>query len=167
MKNFTDISPLEDGKTFEENALIKAKFAQKVSNNSLPIISDDSGLCIKNLGNNPGIFSSRWALNNDYNFAFDKIYSKFNKLYINPNGQVARFVCVLIFIKNNKISKYKGDLEGTLSFPPKGKNGFGYDPIFRPKNESRTLAQLSPNFKNSFSHRKKAIDKLWKDNFIL
>ena len=73
LKNFTSIVPEENGKSFEENALIKSRFASKLINYSMPSLADDSGLCIKNLNNQPGIFSARWAEDNNYEKAYNRI----------------------------------------------------------------------------------------------
>ena len=83
------------------------------------------------------------------------------------NGQYAKFVCVLVLIDKKKNEfVFEGTLKGKIIFPPKGKNGFGYDPIFVPLNFKKTLAQSSSSFKNSISHRKKALDKLLKHNLF-
>ena len=126
-----------------------------------PTIADDSGICIDNLNGAPGIFSARWAYENNYNFAFEKIKQNLNEKGLNLNGQHAKFVCVLALIDKKKNEfVFEGILKGKIVFPPRGKNGFGYDPIFIPLNFKKTLAQFSPSFKNSLSHRKKALDKL-------
>ncbi len=93
--------------------------------------------------------------------SFDKIKKHLNEKGLNINGQCAKFVCVLALIDQKKNEFFfKGTLKGKIVFPPKGKNGFGYDPIFVPSNFKKTLAQLSPALKNSLSHRKKALVKL-------
>jgi XTP/dITP diphosphohydrolase len=161
LKNFTSIVPKENGKSFEENALIKSRFASKVVNHSMPSLADDSGLCIKNLNNQPGIYSRRWSEDNDYVKAYNKIKNSLEKKNITMNNQVAKFVCVLAFIDiDKKEHLYKGTLEGRIVFPPRGSFGFGYDPIFIPKGYNKTLAELKPSIKNSISHRRKAIKKL-------
>ena len=177
LKSFTKNEPIENGKSFEDNALIKARYASKLTSFSYPTIADDSGLCIDNLNGAPGIFSARWAYKNDYNCAFDKIKNHLNKKGLNMNEQLAKFVCVLALIDKKKNEFiFKGILQGKIVFPPRGKNGFGYDPIFAPLNFNKTLAQASSSLKNSLSHRKKALVKLLKhdlfkdyfsqDNFI-
>ena len=90
-----------------------------------------------------------------------------NERGLNLNGQHAKFVCVLALIdkKNNEFF-FKGTLKGKIVFPPRGKNGFGYDPIFVPLNSYKTLAQASSSFKNLISHRKKALAKLLKHNLF-
>lgn len=163
IKEFTNIKPEENGSTFHENALIKSRFASKSTNYSKPTIADDSGICIENLDNKPGIFSSRWALKNNYSIAFNKIKTKLNAKGLKMNGQNAKLICVLALIeKNKKENLYKGILEGKLIFPPRGISGFGYDPIFIPNEHNRSLAEMGPDLKNKLSHRKKAIGKLIK-----
>ena len=128
---------------------------------SYPTIADDSGICIDSLDDAPGIFSARWAYKNNYAFAFDKIKSLLNARGLSINGQLAKFVCVLALIDQNKKEFiFKGTLRGKTVFPPRGNNGFGYDPIFVPLNYNKTLAQASSSLKNSLSHRKKALVKL-------
>ena len=132
-----------------------------------PTIADDSGICIDSLDGAPGIFSARWAYKNDYGLAFDKIKKHLYEKGLNINGQLAKFVCVLALIDQNKNEFiFEGTLRGKIVFPPRGKNGFGYDPIFVPLNFSKTLAQYSSYFKNSLSHRKEALDKLLKHNLF-
>ncbi len=161
LKNFTKNEPIENGKSFKDNALIKARFASELTSHCYPTVADDSGICIDNLDGAPGIFSARWAYKKNYNFAFDKIKKNLNEKGLNINGQSARLVCVLALIDQKKNEFFfKGTLKGKITFPPKGKNGFGYDPIFIPLNFNKTLAQFSPSLKNSLSHRKKALNKL-------
>ena len=167
MKKFTKNEPIENGRSFQDNALIKARFASELTSHRYPTIADDSGLCIDNLDDAPGIFSSRWANKNNYNFAFEKIKKRLNEKGLNINDQYARFVCVLALIDQKKNEfVFKGTLKGKIVFPPKGKNGFGYDPIFAPLNFNKTLAQNSSSFKNSISHRKKALIKLFKHSLF-
>ena len=130
-------------------------------------------MLIDYLNKAPGIFSSRWAPNNNYNNAFNKIKNLLKDKGLNINGQSAKFVCVIALIdKNKKEFIFKSSLNGTLAYPPRGKNGFGYDPIFIPLMYEKTLAEMGPEKKNSLSHRKKALDQLiksiiFKKTFIL
>ena len=161
MKKFTKNEPIENGRSFQDNALIKARFASKLTSQRYPIIADDSGICIDNLDGAPGIFSARWANKNNYNFAFEKIKKRLNEKGLNINDQYARFVCVLALIDQKKNEfVFKGTLKGKIVFPPKGKNGFGYDPIFAPLNFNKTLAESCSSFKNSISHRKKSFSQI-------
>ena len=162
LKNFTSIAPKENGKSFKENALIKARYASKVINYSMPSIADDSGICIKKLDDQPGIYSARWAKENNYIYAFNKIKNHLKKKNIIMNQEIAKFVCVLALIDINKKEYiYEGTLDGKLTFPPRGKFGFGYDSIFIPNGYNKTLAELSSNVKDKISHRGKAIQKLF------
>ena len=162
LNSFTKIEPIENGKSFKDNALIKARFASELTSHFYPTIADDSGICIDNLDDAPGIFSARWAYKNNYNFAFNKIKKHLNEKGLNINGQNAKFICVLALIDQKKNEFiFKGTLKGKIIFPPRGKNGFGYDSIFVPLNFNKTLAQFSFSFKNSLSHRKKALVKLF------
>ena len=161
LKNYTSKVPIENGNSFEENALIKARFASKLLKKKIYTISDDSGLCIKNLKNEPGIKSARWAKDNNYKYAFKKIKEKLEREKKDLNKQKASFVCViaLIDIKKNEFL-YKGELEGRLIFPPKGTFGFGYDPIFIPNGYNKTFGEMEPKLKISIDHRFKAFNLL-------
>ena len=130
-------SPKENGKTFKENSLIKSKYFSKKTN--LRCIADDSGLEIDILNKKPGIYSARWGgRNSDFNKAIKKVYQELNKKNKNwKNKKIkARFICALsISNLNKKIACVEGKVEGYISKKPKGKNGFGYDPIFIPNNK--------------------------------
>ena len=151
-------SPKENGKTFKENALIKAKF---FSNKAKMIcLADDSGLEIDVLDKNPGIFSSRWAgAKGNFNIAIKKVFRELNKKDKNwKNKKIkARFICVLsIYWPNGKNISRTGKIEGSISSKKKGKNGFGYDPIFIPIKRKMTFAQMLPRNKFKIDHRSKA-----------
>ena len=161
-KDFKLKSPKETGKSFLKNSLIKAKFFSKKTN--LICLADDSGLEIDILNGKPGIFSARWggAKNN-----FDKAISKvFRELYKkDKNWKLkkvkARFICALtIYWPNGKIVKSEGKIEGFISEKKKGKNGFGYDPIFMPLKNKLTFGQMSPSRKYKIDHRFKAFKKI-------
>ena len=161
-KDFKLKSPKETGKSFLKNSLIKAKFFSKKTN--LICLADDSGLEIDILNGKPGIFSARWggAKNN-----FDKAISKvFRELYKkDKNWKLkkvkARFICALtIYWPNGKIVKSEGKIEGFISEKKKGKNGFGYDPIFIPLKNKLTFGQMSPSRKYKIDHRFKAFKKI-------
>ena len=151
-------SPVEDGKTFEENSEIKANFFCKKSN--LITLSDDSGLEVDCLNGDPGIFSSRWAdeLGGFHN-AMLKILEKVKNI---DKGTNAQFVSSLTikWPDGNKITE-TGVIKGNLT-DIKGKNGFGYDPIFIPKGYSKTFAEMNYNEKLKIDHRKIAYKKLLK-----
>ena len=164
LNSFTKISPKENGKTFKENATIKAIFASNKTGWRYDCLSDDSGLCIEELNQAPGIYSSRWAKNN-YGQAFMRIERKFKRIGKSMVGKRAKLVCCLVFLKKDKEKFfYEAFLEGRLVYPPRGNNGFGYDPIFIPDGEKKTLAELGKAIKNKISHRKKALDKFIEEN---
>ena len=167
LKNFTQIEPIENGNSFKENALIKARFASRLISHSSATLADDSGICIDSLNDQPGILSARWAYKNNYHSAFQKIKKSLEKKELPVNGQCAKFICVLALIDKKKNEYiFQGSLEGKLTLPPKGANGFGYDPIFIPINQKKTLGQMTSKLKNSFSHRKKALDALLKHSLF-
>ena len=152
--------PEENGKTFEENALIKSKFVSQKTR--LPCISDDSGICFSDLNNEPGIYSARWA-GKEKNFAIAmlKINESIKKIK-NPNFD-CHFICSLsICWPDGYDITVSGRVDGKFSWPPKGDRGFGYDPIFKPLGYKKTFAEMEPKFKHSISHRSIAFDKLIK-----
>jgi len=157
-------SPKENGKTFKENSLIKSRYFSKKTN--LMCISDDSGLEIDILEKRPGIYSARWAgKNSNFKKAINKVYRELRKKDRNwkKNKIKARFICALsISFKNKKIAVSIGKVEGFISEKPKGNNGFGYDPIFIPKNNKRTFGQMNVLEKSKMDHRFFAFKKLKK-----
>ena len=157
-------SPKENGKTFKENSLIKAKF---FSNKTKMIcLADDSGLEIDILDKKPGIFSSRWAgPNGNFNTAIKKVFKELSNKDKNwKNKKIkARFICSLsIYWPNGKNISRNGKVEGFISSKKKGKNGFGYDPIFIPIKRKMTFAQMSPINKFIIDHRSRAFKKIKK-----
>ena len=157
-------SPVENGKTFEENSFIKSKYFSKKT--GLICLSDDSGLEIDILDKRPGIYSARWGgKNSDFRKAIKKVYRELNKKNKNwKNKKIkARFVCALtISFKDKKIAQSIGKVEGFISDKPMGKNGFGYDPIFIPKNKKKTFGQMKPSEKYKMDHRFFAFKKIKK-----
>ena len=157
-------SPRENGKTFKENSLIKSKHFSKKS--GLICLADDSGLEIDILDKNPGIYSARWAgKHGDFNKAIKKVYRELNKKNKNwKNTKIkARFICALsISYLNKKIACIEGKVEGQISDVPKGKKGFGYDPIFIPLNKTKTFGQMKPKQKYKIDHRYQAFKKIRK-----
>ena len=157
-------SPVENGKTFKENSLIKSKYFSKKT--GLICLSDDSGLEIDILDKRPGIYSARWGgKNSDFRKAIKKVYRELNKKNKNwKNKKIkARFVCALtISFKDKKIAQSIGKVEGFISDKPMGKNGFGYDPIFIPKNKKKTFGQMKPSEKYKMDHRFFAYKKIKK-----
>ena len=157
-------SPRENGKTFNENSLIKSKYYSKKTN--LICLADDSGLEIDVLGKKPGIFSARWGgKNSDFNKAIKKVYReliKNNKDWKNKKIK-ARFICALsISHLNKKIACVIGKVEGRIAHEPRGKNGFGYDPIFIPNKKKITFGEMKPSQKYKIDHRFKAFQKIRK-----
>ena len=150
--------PIENGKTFLENSEIKADFFCKKTN--LVTLSDDSGLEIESLNGAPGIFSARWAKEfGSFDNAMNEIIKKVNKA---NNGTDARFICSLTMQWPNgkKISEL-GTINGKIS-QKKGKNGFGYDPIFIPAGYSKTFGEMNYKEKILIDHRYIAYKKLEK-----
>ncbi len=146
----------ETGKTFEENAIIKVKNVPK----GVIGLSDDSGLCIKSLNHEPGIYSARFAQKNGgWLKAMKKLYFAAQK----KDCFAATFHCTLALkSKSSEISIFKGEVDGRITWPPKGKNGFGYDPFFIPSNSNETFGQM-PHIKKIFlDHRFKAFKKMSK-----
>ena len=151
-------SPKETGKTFNANSRLKVKFFSKYVN--YPVISDDSGLCIKALNNKPGIYSARMAKKHG---SFSKAM-KFilNKMKTKKNRS-AFFVCSLSYYdENGKITSVEGKLKGNISMKIRGTNGFGYDPIFIPLKKRITFGQMLKSKKIKMDHRFIAFRKLKK-----
>tara|TARA_B110000305_G_scaffold194488_1_gene218559 strand:- start:16 stop:618 length:603 start_codon:yes stop_codon:yes gene_type:complete len=157
-------SPIENGKTFEENSLIKARYFSKKS--KMICLSDDSGLEVDILGGNPGIYSARWGgKKGNFNKAIRRVFKELDKK--NPNWKSkkvkARFICALtIYGSNQKIITSVGKVEGLISPFAKGKNGFGYDPIFVPEGKKITFGEMKPLQKYKIDHRYKAFKKIKK-----
>ena len=151
-------SPKETGKSFISNAKLKVKFFSKFVN--YPVISDDSGLCIKALKNYPGIYSARLAKKQGSFFKAMKLILKKMK---NIKNRKAFFVCCLSY-KNyqGKIISVQGNLKGEISTKILGKKGFGYDPIFIPEGKKITFGQMSKAKKIKIDHRFLAFKKLSK-----
>ena len=157
-------SPVENGKTFKENSLIKSKYFSKKT--GLLCLADDSGLEIDLLEKKPGIYSARWGgKHGDFNKAIKKVYRELNKKKKNWKQRKikARFICALsISYLNNKIACVQSKIEGYISNEPKGENGFGYDPIFIPRGKKKTFGELKPARKYKIDHRYLAFKKLRK-----
>ena len=157
-------SPREDGLTFEENSLIKSKYFSKKS--KLICLADDSGLEIDILNKDPGIYSARWGgKNGDFKKAIKKVYRELSKKDKNWQKKKikARFVCALsICFLDKKIISVLGKVEGFISNEPRGKNGFGYDPIFIPKNKKKTFGEMPLLQKYKIDHRSVAFKKIKK-----
>tara|TARA_B100001123_G_scaffold389065_1_gene465506 strand:+ start:1381 stop:1977 length:597 start_codon:yes stop_codon:yes gene_type:complete len=155
--------PDETGKSFEENSLIKASYFSKKTN--LICLSDDSGLEIDLLNGKPGIFSSRWnGKEKNFDVGINKIYKEMNLIKKDwEKHSSARFICCLtLFWPGGKNYSAKGIINGKISKVKKGKNGFGYDPIFIPSGYSKTFSEMEPSLKMSIDHRYKAYLKIKK-----
>jgi non-canonical purine NTP pyrophosphatase, rdgB/HAM1 family len=163
-KDFKLKSPKESGKSFLKNSLIKAKYYSKKSGKIC--IADDSGLEIDILNKAPGIFSARWGgQKGNFNIAIKKVFRELNKKDKKWKEKkiVARFICALtIFGFKRKPIHSLGIIEGMISKSKKGKNGFGYDPIFIPKGRKQTFGQMKPSAKYKIDHRFKAFKKIKK-----
>ena len=157
-------SPIEDGQTFIENSIIKSKHFSKKT--KMLCLADDSGLEIDLLDKNPGIYSARWGgKKGDFKKAIKRVYRELSKKDKNWEKKKirARFVCALsICFLDKKIASVLGKIEGHISTKPKGKNGFGYDPIFIPKNKTKTFSQMSSLQKYKIDHRFVAFQKIKK-----
>ena len=157
-------SPAENGKTFSQNSIIKSKFFSKKTN--LICLADDSGLEIDILNRRPGIYSARWGgKNSDFKKAIKRVYrelDKKDKSWRNKKIK-ARLICAIsLSFLNKKIACEIGKIEGNISSQPKGKRGFGYDPIFIPFRKKKTFGQMNPKEKFKLDHRSKAFKKIRK-----
>ena len=157
-------SPKENGKTFRENSLIKSKYFSNKTN--LICLADDSGLEIDILNKKPGIYSARWGgKKSNFKKAIKRVYRELNKKDKDWKKKKikARFICALsICYLNKKIACVVGKVEGSISKLPKGKNGFGYDPIFIPTNFKKTFSEMKLSQKYKLDHRYKAFKKIKK-----
>ena len=163
-KDFKIRSPKENGKTFLQNSLIKAKYFLKKSKKIC--LADDSGLSIDKLNGAPGIFSARWGgRSNDFNLAIKKVFRELDKKDKNwrlKKGQ-AKFICALtIYWPSGKKKQSIGKINGYISPQKKGKNGFGYDPIFIKSNSKLTFGEIRPQKKYKIDHRFQAFKKIKK-----
>ena len=156
--------PKETGKSFLSNSKLKANYFYKLS--KITSISDDSGLCISCLNNRPGIYSARWAKKyGGFKKAMKKIIKMVDKKNKNKKfrNTKAKFICSLtIRSSNNKDLNSLGEIHGNISSKIKGKNGFGYDPIFIPKNYKITFGQMKKKKKILMDHRFIAYKKIKK-----
>lgn len=153
--------PDETGATFAENAILKAVSVSKSRDlrNRL-VIADDSGLEVDALGGEPGIYSARYAGEHASDAAnIDRLLRELK----DATNRSACFRCVIALVRAGKvIGTFEGFVEGEIVEPPRGKNGFGYDPVFQPTGLDKTFAEMPPALKNRISHRAKAIAALRK-----
>jgi XTP/dITP diphosphohydrolase len=146
--------PEETGRTFAENALLKARTAAAAS--GLVALADDSGLCVTALAGAPGIHSARWAgPGKDFASAMARVERE-----LGTKDRSAKFVCALaLAAPSGETEIFEGDVRGQLVFPPSGKNGFGYDPIFVADGMDRSFGEIDPAQKHAISHRARAFEK--------
>lgn len=150
--NYTE-EIVEDGTTFEENALIKARTICKYSGKTA--ISDDSGLSVELLDGRPGVYSARYSKEQTDEKNIEKVL-----LELNGQKSKAKFVSVIALVKPNGTElTFRGECHGEIIFEKRGTNGFGYDPIFYVPSLDKTFAELSAEQKNSISHRKQSLEK--------
>ncbi len=165
--------PAETGTTFVENALMKARAAAQAS--QIASLADDSGLCVDALSGAPGVYTADWAEadvfeggpRRDWYMAMGKVEGKLAEL--GPETpRTAHFACVLaIAWPDGETAIYEGRAPGTLTWPPRGRLGFGYDPVFVPVGYDITFAELDPAEKQEISHRADAFAKLVEDQFCV
>ncbi len=153
-----DIDVVEDGATFEENAIKKAMEIMQAT--GLATIADDSGLCVDALGGRPGIYTARFAgegATDDENI--EKLIAELEG--VEDEKRTARFVCVIaLAVPGEDVKTYRGECEGRILTRKQGENGFGYDPIFFVPEYKKAMAELPSEVKNSISHRFNALKKL-------
>jgi XTP/dITP diphosphohydrolase len=151
--------PEETGTTFIANAELKAMQAADLS--GLPALADDSGLCVEALGGDPGIFSARWAgPNKDFGLAMQRIWQEVAAK--GPDaGHDAHFVCALcVAWPDGHTESFEGRVDGVITWPPRGFQGFGYDPFFIPYGHEMTFGEMDPAAKHAMSHRAVAFAQL-------
>ena len=145
---------VEDGETFEENALIKARTLHKITGK--PVVADDSGLCVNCLGGRPGVYTARYGGEDlDYPSKMKMLIEEVNNQ--GTNDRSAYYACTIVYIdKNSKEYVFYGRCDGEIADAPRGNGGFGYDPIFIAK-DGKTMAELTDEEKDEISHRGKAL----------
>ena len=151
--------PEEIGNSFIANAELKALQAADLS--GLPALADDSGLCVEALGGEPGIFSARWAgPDKDFSLAMRLVHDAVTAK--GPEaGRNAHFMCALALAwPDGHVEAFEGRVDGVLVWPPRGTQGFGYDPMFQPIGHSVTFGEMEPGAKHAMSHRADAFAKL-------
>jgi len=159
-ENFPDCGDVEeDGVTFEENAIKKARYINECS--GLTAIADDSGIVVDALDGAPGVYSARYAGEpSDDNANLEKLLSELDG--IPAEKRTARFVCCIAIADQKEIKTFLGTVEGVIGTEKHGDNGFGYDPVFYPEGHTRTFAEMSNREKHSMSHRGRALAALQK-----
>jgi XTP/dITP diphosphohydrolase len=153
---YTGPEPIENGITFAENALIKARAAYE--HTGMPAIADDSGLCVDILGGSPGIFTAIWAGGRD-NVQNRQLLLR-QLADISPAHRSAAFVCTIALVSETEELCFTGNWPGSIAFAERGEHGHGYDPVFIPEGFEVTAAELDPEVKNALSHRAQALATL-------
>ncbi|MDD6327415.1 MAG: RdgB/HAM1 family non-canonical purine NTP pyrophosphatase [Eubacteriales bacterium] len=156
-----DIDIVEDGKTFEENAVIKATAISRCKEaEGCVVLADDSGLEVDAMDKAPGIYSARWeGEDTPYSIKNQKIIDRLEGL--TGDARSARFVCAIAAaFPDGRVETRRGTIEGQIAFAPAGENGFGYDPIFYVPEFGKTTAELAPEEKNKVSHRGRALEMI-------
>lgn len=148
--------PVEDGTSFLENAMIKARAAFEFTGQ--PSIADDSGLAVEILGGAPGIFSARWSGTRDNVTNRQLVLAQLQD--VKPEHRAASFVCTIAYVDAENEISFTGIWPGRIAPTEQGEHGFGYDPIFIPEGFEVTAAELEPEVKNSMSHRALALEQL-------
>ena len=150
--------PEETGKTFTENAVLKARLAAEAA--QMPALADDSGLEVTALGGSPGIYSARWAgPDRDFSVAMQRVSEAL--LMVESLDRSCRFVCALALAwPDGHHESFVGTVEGHVLWPPRGDKGFGYDPMFQPVGHELSFAEMEPEAKHAMSHRAKAFSQL-------
>ena len=166
LKSYPEIDEIEEtGRTFEENASLKASAVGEFLGENSLVLSDDSGLEVCALSGEPGVFSARYAGENasdDENRK--KLLQKLNEIDSDMSDWSASFKCVMTLVKgSNKLATFEGSVQGSICDEERGENGFGYDSIFIPEGYENTFAELPSETKNSISHRYQALEafKKW------
>ncbi|MEQ1619555.1 MAG: RdgB/HAM1 family non-canonical purine NTP pyrophosphatase [Terricaulis sp.] len=150
--------PEETEASFVGNAALKARAAGEAT--GLPALADDSGLEVFALGGDPGIYSARWAgEERDFGMAMERVWEELRAL--GGGDRSARFVCVLALARpGEEIRCFEGEARGAIVWPPRGEEGFGYDPIFQPIGHDRTFGEMRHDEKLPLTHRARAFEKL-------
>jgi XTP/dITP diphosphohydrolase len=148
--------PIEDGKSFLENAMIKARAA--FEHTGLPAIADDSGIAVEILGGSPGIFSAGWSGTRDNATNRNLLLAQLKD--VRDEDRSASFICTIAMVSQDGEISFTGIWPGRVAQHEQGEHGFGYDPIFIPEGFEITAAELEPEIKNSMSHRSLALEQL-------
>lgn len=148
--------PIENGTSFLENAMIKAKAAHE--HTGLPALADDSGIAVEILGGSPGIFTAIWSGTKDNQANRRLLLAQLQDM--SPEHRSAAFICTLALVDDSQTLSFTGIWPGSVSTEERGANGHGYDPVFIPEGFEVTAAELEPEVKNALSHRAMALEQL-------